>query len=920
MTGMIGTIVAGYELQRKLGEGATGESYLAIHQGTGRRVCVKVFRAAFSSDRRLLDRFFARVKAASMVNHAGIPAPYDPGVHTNGRAYLVMELLEGKTLADSLAEPDAAMHVDLLADIGSQLSDLLSAVHGDGLLHGALKPESIFLTFPASQPPRPLVKLLDFGMAMFSLDVRQSQTGSLLGAPLYMAPEIARGIDNCDHRSDIYSLGCILFEMACGRPPFAREGKAELIIAHAIEMAPPVSSLEPSIPPILDRLIGQMLTKNPAARPQSMAEVTSVLERLLKHPAPTERLADPTLPEPGLSAARPVPSTALLPPTPTSAVPPTQGLPTPAPGPTSAAMGAQRQTPTAIPPPHTAEKQSGGSLVGAVLEGAYRIDRLLGEGGMGAVYQATHLRLGRQVAIKVMARALVENREALERFRREARITSALGHPHIVQVFDFSTTPSGDPFMVMEFLEGEDLSHRLRRVGKVPLARMIHIVRQIASALSTTHAKDIVHRDLKPANIYLLDVSSEKDFVKVLDFGISKVRAATTKLTQASAIMGTPQYMSPEQALGKVDQIDARTDQWALACIAWECLSGQSPFIGDSVPSLLFQVVHESPEPLATTVGGLSPNVEDVLRRALSKDKQKRFPDIEQFVASLERASEGRSAPVVRLPVAETLEFSDEHAGDDHSASRLPPSTLRQAAGEVQSDEPTPVLRRRGKRLWPLAAILVLVPGGLAAVLLLKPPTPTPAAAPGAKEMLASAGIKLVTPTDGESIAIQAADLRALDPAELIRQAHSEACRRRPDCALTYSYIGGVRAGLLDTTADSANVLINIAYRATDPTKVPGEDVLDSGFAVRVREGKMYLQDGFPSSRPEPVWPDPQCSFVRAWQSAVRSGTPGNAVADVYYRDGHGPRARSRLVWYIRVQSHLEWSRQVDATTCEVLD
>jgi serine/threonine-protein kinase len=213
------------------------------------------------------------------------------------------------------------------------------------------------------------------------------------------------------------------------------------------------------------------------------------------------------------------------------------------------------------------------SLLGAVLEGAYRIERLLGEGGMGAVYEATHLRLGKRMAVKVMARELAANSEALARFHREAVVTSGLGHPHIVQVFDFSTTPTGEPFLAMEFLEGEDLDHRLRRVGRLPAASVVHITKQVASALAATHAKTIVHRDLKPANIYLLEVAGETDFVKVLDFGISKVRAATTKLTQSTAVMGTPNYMSPEQALGKVDEIDERTDQWALACIAWECLS-----------------------------------------------------------------------------------------------------------------------------------------------------------------------------------------------------------------------------------------------------------------------------------------------------------------------------------------------------------
>ena len=226
-----------------------------------------------------------------------------------------------------------------------------------------------------------------------------------------------------------------------------------------------------------------------------------------------------------------------------------------------------------------------GSLVGMVLEGAYNIDALIGEGGMGAVYSARHLRLNKQVAVKVMARELAASPDALARFHREAQVTSALGHPHIVQVLDFSTAPSGEPFLVMEFLEGEDLDRRIRRVGQLSPAATIHVVKQVASALTATHAKGIVHRDLKPANVFLLEAAGETDFVKVLDFGISKVRTATTRLTASEMVIGTPHYMSPEQALGRIDEIDETTDQWALACIAWECLSGAGPFTGESVPS-----------------------------------------------------------------------------------------------------------------------------------------------------------------------------------------------------------------------------------------------------------------------------------------------------------------------------------------------
>jgi|SRR5450631_439950 len=347
------------------------------------------------------------------------------------------------------------------------------------------------------------------------------------------------------------------------------------------------------------------------------------------------------------------------------------------------------------------DKQSIEALIGTVLvDGSYRVERLIGEGGMGAVYEATHLRLAKRVAVKVMARELTSNPEALARFHREAMVTSGLGHPHIVQILDFSTTPSGEPFLVMEFLDGEDLDHRLRRIGRLPASKVVHIVKQVASALAATHAKTIVHRDLKPANIFLLEVAGEIDFVKVLDFGISKVRSASTKLTRTSSVMGTPNYMSPEQAKGQVEDIDESTDQWALACIAWECLAGEGPFVGENIPSILFQIVHEPPPALATKVSGLQPQVEKVLLRALAKDKADRFANVKDFALALDGAVAG-SAPATPVRVSPTARLP--------SVVPAKPTTFTHAAGEMDDDDGLGLPPPRPKWHWALAACTAIV-------------------------------------------------------------------------------------------------------------------------------------------------------------------------------------------------------------------
>jgi serine/threonine-protein kinase len=232
--------------------------------------------------------------------------------------------------------------------------------------------------------------------------------------------------------------------------------------------------------------------------------------------------------------------------------------------------------------------ENAASLVGAVLKDTYQVTRLIGQGGMGAVYEATHTALRKRVAIKVMDRNLAANTEALARFKREIEVTARLAHPNIIQVSDFGAVPTGEPYLVMEYLDGEDLDRRLQRVGRVSFASTVGIVKPLASALAVTHAEGIVHRDLKPANVFLVNVPGQTDFIKVVDFGISKVlKASTTKLTRAQMIVGTPEYMAPEQAAGKVDEIDHRSDQWSVACIAWHALVGQQPFVGPDVNAIL---------------------------------------------------------------------------------------------------------------------------------------------------------------------------------------------------------------------------------------------------------------------------------------------------------------------------------------------
>jgi len=284
-------------------------------------------------------------------------------------------------------------------------------------------------------------------------------------------------------------------------------------------------------------------------------------------------------------------------------------------------------------------KLASGFREGELFDDTYRLIRLVGEGAMGAVYEATHARLAGRYAIKVLLLKPMLGSEALAQFTREARITSLLQHPNIVQVIDHNTTADGTEYLVMEYLAGESLAQRLAREAPLALDAVVGIVDQIAAGLAAAHAAGVVHRDLKPDNIFLVPVEGrEVESVKILDFGISKVKGASWgRQAPEGTVMGTPLYMSPEQIEGRVADADAATDQFALAVIAYEMLTGRNPFTGDTASAIFGLVLHSDPAPM-----DLGRDVEVVVRRGLAKSNRERFPSITDFSGALSAAAAGR--------------------------------------------------------------------------------------------------------------------------------------------------------------------------------------------------------------------------------------------------------------------------------------
>ncbi len=369
------------------------------------------------------------------------------------------------------------------------------------------------------------------------------------------------------------------------------------------------------------------------------------------------------------------------------------------------------------------------ALVGQVIDGRYRIESVLGEGGMGLVYRATHVALGKPLAIKVLRPDVSRDTRMIARFRQEAQSASNIGNEHIIDITDFGSLPDGSTYFAMEFLEGRDLTSLIESGGRLAPQRAVHIAKQICMALGAAHERGIVHRDLKPDNIFLVSRGRDPDFVKVLDFGIAKVGGQSSKLTQAGQVFGTPHYMSPEQCQGK--GVDHRTDIYALGVILYEMLTGVVPFDADNLMGILTQHLYEEPVPPSQMEPPveLDPALERIVLRCLAKDLDQRYASMEEVLTELESVH----------PLGSVSHLSAQGSSPQSSGSMA----FGQTAAALESLELAPARRSRKRGLL-LGGAAVLLLGGTAAAfflgsspreeaearpLLEAPAKPTPAAA-----------------------------------------------------------------------------------------------------------------------------------------------------------------------------------------------
>jgi serine/threonine-protein kinase len=298
--------------------------------------------------------------------------------------------------------------------------------------------------------------------------------------------------------------------------------------------------------------------------------------------------------------------------------------------------------------------------VGLLLQGRYRVLKKLGEGGMGAVYEAHHELIGKRLALKCLHAQFLSHKEVVERFYREANAATAVGNEHIIEVSDVGTFDDGSPYIIMEFLDGVEFGKLLDTVGSLPVARLVRIVTQVCDALGAAHARGIVHRDMKPENVYLVKRGTDSDFVKVLDFGISKMKESNESLTGPSltktgTALGTPYYMPPEQAQGLRD-VDHRADIYAVGVILYQGLTGRLPFDAESYPALMVKIMTDTPVPIEQLRSDVPSALAAVVTKAMCRDRAQRFSSTAELAEALRPFRELDHTPVMLAAVRPSVD------------------------------------------------------------------------------------------------------------------------------------------------------------------------------------------------------------------------------------------------------------------------
>ncbi len=584
------TILGTWTLTGVLGSGGVATVYRARH-ADGRVVALKLLHAEIADDVDIVKRVTYEARAANRLNHPGAVRIQECDVTDEGLPFLVMDLLTGCTLSERL-ERDTPLPLDELLRIADEVLDVLVAAHAAGIIHRDVKPANIFLT--AEGP----VKLLDFGIAKATADQRSLQTapGSTLGTLGFMAPEQLNG--RAAAFSDVFSVGATMFRALAGRAVHRGRDLVETLKLVASTSAPLLDTIAPTVPEQVCAVVDHALAFDPNDRYLDARTMQADVRALLRGEVPS------------IAMAR------------------------------RSEDGPTRQV--VISEDRTSERSAAERLVGGVVGGSFRLKRLLGRGGMGAVYESATSD-GTPCAVKVIF-VLGDGEGTLveDRFRREAALAARIRHVNVVSTLVADVDKhAGHPYFVMELLDGRDLASWLRELGALEASVAVRIFVQACRGVAAAHALGIIHRDLKPANIML--ARSEGTLIaKICDFGLAKNTLTDStehglSLTKSSgALLGTPQYTAPEQAMQAKDA-DTRADVWGLAISLYEALSGTRPWARcETLAQLLLAICTESVPPLAQVAPWVDPALAELVERGLLRDRELRWPTVAAFAEALE--------------------------------------------------------------------------------------------------------------------------------------------------------------------------------------------------------------------------------------------------------------------------------------------
>lgn len=561
------------------------------------------------------------------LSHRNLVEAYQTG-EVQGFHYLVMEYVLSVDLELVLGEcrrNGFPVPLEVALFVGREMCRGLAFLHGfgaDKLLHGRVAPSHVLLAYSGQLKLAHVHRLLKVGAttSVASQDARQV-------AP-YQAPELLDGRP-VDQRSDVFAVGAILWEMLAGQRFEAGrlDSTRERVLSGELRLA----ELNPDVPSEMNELLDRSLGERPEDRFHTAVDLGRRLDSLLeKHsPGAGGRLTSDWLVgrfREEFRGRRRMQQQLL----------------------------AEKRAETAshkISEVRSDSDRRTGNLIGQVLDQRYRIKHLLGEGGMGQVYEAEHAQLGKRLAVKILHPLYSTEEEVVERFRREAQAASSIGHPNIVNVTDSGTTPDGRAYFVMELLDGMELADVITQEGPFDYERAVDIAIQVCQALGAAHRVGVIHRDLKPENIFLTTVGARTDVVKILDFGIAKnarlERARGGQLTEPGLAVGTPEYMAPEQAAGKPP--NPRFDIYAVGGILYAVLTGRPPHRGSNVMEILTRKATRNPTPPRSYRPDIPVALEAAVMTALARSPERRPATMEELEYELRKSLAGRPNAVAHM-------------------------------------------------------------------------------------------------------------------------------------------------------------------------------------------------------------------------------------------------------------------------------